>query len=325
MRKLLITMMLLGSMQLNAYTPLAKVKNGMRSLFSKELVEKVQHLIAIGIVGTGIAFTVPQVNAVADEHVTAVTAEDPIHRHSVMLLRSDDVEAGAAAGFHLVHVGSDEQGNAVLLGRELALDGVVANFLGEGYNLSLYGWDGLIADNLTVNLVEVFADKTDGIFNVVALAIEGLNLTDSYPAVAVDGNLFLHDAPVDLELVTFRPNAYGSLLSKAEIAADKFVSHWQACNLEPDLEAAKVAVGFTTCANPAGTIALGSLIFRDDIAVALHSRPSGRRDKQTSLASAFPQDAADFANAISGNDTNVTPVEARGKLATTWGALKKQR
>ena len=101
---------------------------------------------------------------------------------------------------------------------------------------------------------------------------------------------------------------------------DGFTSFWQACNLEPDLEAARVAVGFTTCGNPTGTIALGSLIFMGDIAVALHSRPTGRLDKDTALASAFPKLAAEFANGISGN---ATLVEARGKLATTWGALKR--
>ena len=310
MRKLLIAMLLLGSVQLLARTP-TNIKDG------KQLLGKLQQIGTAALLGTTLAFTVPQV--VADEHVTAVTAEDPDYRHGVMLLRTDDLEEGGSAAFHVVHVGSDAQGNAVLLGREVALESVVADFLGEGYSLSLYGSDGLIADNLTVNVAEVFADKTDGIFNVVALTIEGLNLTDSYPSVAIDGS-FPYAEPVDLELITFRPSAYGSLLSEAEIAADTFTSFWQSCNLEPDLEAAKVAAGFTTCGNPTGTIALGSLIFMGDIAVALHSRPSGRRDKQTALASAFPQEAADYANGINGN---VTFVEARGKLATTWGALKR--
>ena len=160
MRKLLIAMLLMGSVQLLARTPATNIENG------KQLIGNLQQIGTAALFGTAIAFAVPQVVA-ANDHVTAVTAEDPISRHSVMLLRSDDIETGGGGAFHFVHVGSDAQGNAVLLGREVALGSVAADYLGEGYNLSLYGWDGLIADNLIVNVIQVFEDKTDGIFNVV--------------------------------------------------------------------------------------------------------------------------------------------------------------
>ena len=51
-----------------------------------------------------------------------------------------------------------------------------------------------------------------------AISVEGVDLTDNYSSAAID-SMFPYDAPVDLELVTFRPTSYNSLLSKKEIAA----------------------------------------------------------------------------------------------------------
>ena len=315
MHKLLIVTLLLSSAQLSARTPLANLKN---SLVNKELIGKLKRVGAAALVGVTLAVTTPLVAIGGEEDFNKVTAADPTYRHGVVLLRSDNLETGMATAFHFVHVGSDAQGNAVLLGRELALNSIVAQFLGEGYNISLYGWDGMITDDLTVNVTEVFEDSTDGTFNVIALTVEGLDLTASYPSVTL-GGAFPYDSAVDLELLTYRLG-YLALLSEEEIAADEFTLRWQACNLEPHAAAAKIGVGFTTCGNPSGHVALGSLIFHDGRAVALQSRPTGRRDKRTWLAAGIPQLAVDFANAINGHATQVA---AKAKLATTWGALKR--
>ncbi len=317
MRKLMIAALLLGSVQLAAQAPL-NVKNGVRSLVNKEFVSKLQRFGMGVLIGAGLALTTPQVAVGGEEHFSQVTAEDPAYRHGVVLLHSSNPETGTDVAFHFIHVGSDADNNAVLIGRELALNTLVATFLGEGNNVSLYGWDGMIADNLTVNVTEVFEDSTDGIFNVVALTVEGLDLTDTYPSIAVDG-AYPYDSAVDLELLTYRL-VYLSLLNEGEIAADNFTLRWQACNHEPNAKAAVVNVGFTTCGNPVGHVALGSIIFHNDVAVAVQSRPTGRRDQRTWLAAGIPQSAVDFANTIGGN---ATLVEARDKLVTTWGALKR--
>ena len=317
MRKLLIAALLLGSVQLAAQAPL-NVKNGMRSLVNKGLVSKMQLFGLSVLAGAGLALITPQVAVGGEEHFNQVTAEDPDYRHGVVLLRSSNPETGTDVAFHFIHVGSDADNNAVLLGRELALNTLVTAFLGEGNDVSLYGWDGMIADNLTVNVTEVFEDSTDEIFNVVALTVDGLDLTDTYPSITADG-AYPYDSVVDLELLTYRL-VYLSLLNEGEIAANNFTLRWQACNHEPNAKVAVVDVGFTTCGNPGGNVALGSIIFHNGVAVAVQSRPAGRRDKRTWLAAGIPQLAVDFANTIGGN---ATPVEAKGKLATTWGALKR--
>ena len=144
-------------------------------------------------------------------------------------------------------------------------------------------------------------------------------MSDTYHSTALDST-FPYDDAVGLELLTYRL-FYLSLLTEDEIAADNFPLLWQSCNAAPNAQAGVVDVGFTTCGNPfGGHVALGSIIFHNDVAVAVQSRPTGRRDMRTWLAAGIPQLAVDFANSINGN---ATPVEAQGKLATTWGALKR--
>ena len=308
MRKLLIATMLLGSVHLSANN----ISTG------KQFVGKLQRVGTAALLGLTLALTVPQIAAADNDHFTAVTAEDPAYQHSVMLLRSTNAEDETDIAVHLVYVGNDADGNAVLIGREAAVDSIVQDYLLADSNYTLYGWDGVIAENFNVEVADVFTDKTNGIFNAIALTVEGADLSN-YPSVAVDSS-FPYDSPVDLELLTYRL-AYSTELLAKEIEAGEFTLRKQACNLEPNAEAAKVAIGFTTCGNPAGFVALGSLIFHEGIAVAFQSRPTGRLDMNAWLAAGIPQSAVDFVNAING--INVTAVEARGKVATTWGALKK--
>lgn len=274
MSRLLIVVLLLGSTQLGANS---SVRGGMSN---KGLVGKTKQMLVTALLGTALAISVPQVTTAqenGDAVFQTVTADDPAYRRSAVLLRVSNPEEGTELGFHFAHVGVDESGNSILIGRDRA-DGVdVANFL-DNSTISLYGWDGRIADDVTARIVDTFEDRVDGVFNMVALSLDGMDMTDNYPSAVVE-NTFPYEEVEDMELLTYRL-FYSPHLTAEEVASGNFLLRWRACESSPHPKVAQVKAGFTTCGNPNGLVAVGSLLFRDGRLVAILSRPAGRIDKK---------------------------------------------
>lgn len=333
MRILLVIAMLLGSVQLAAKAPVHS-KNSMR--MGKGLVEKIQRVGTAALLGATLMIAAPQLADANGDVFEPVVAGDPAHRHGVVLLRSSNPDTGTDIAFHFALVGTTAENNPVLLGRErIFAHGL--DFWGGDNEISLYGWHGLVASNLTVNVIEVFEDSTDGTFNFVALEIERLTMAqNTYPRVEVN-SAFPYPSTEDLELLTYRL-AYLPALSANEIVAavhandiarnaldevvNPFMPRWRACESVPNPKADPADLGFTTCGNPLGHVALGSIIFHDGEFVATQSRPGGRLDMRVWVAAGVPQSAVDFVNTLNGRPASV---DVAGKLTTTWGAIKSSR
>lgn len=269
--------------------------------------------------------------AKAEQELTAVVADDPAYRHGAMLLRvsvpaTADEQEGIEYAFHLGFVGINANGNSLLMGRERSSGHNVGEKLEEASNVSLSGWDGMIADNLVVRAVDSFEDKTgDNIYDVALLEVESLNLAENYPPLVVDDS-FPYPEATDLEALTYRLR-YSPVLNEEELATDNFILRWLRCNSVPHAKLAILDNGFTTCGIVDKDLPNGALLIHDGKLVALQSLDSPTlRDEDDNplvwLASGIPARAAEFSQTLG---DSITPVNPAGKLASTWGTIKNFR
>ena len=267
----------------------------------------------------------------AEQELTAVVADDPAYRHGAMLLRvavpaTENEDKGVEYAFHLGFIGINADGNSLLMGRQRSSGNDVGEKLEETNNVSLHGWDGIIADNLTVRAIDSFEDNTgDHIYDVVLVEVENLNLANDYPPLAVDAG-FPYQEMRDMEVLTYRLR-YSPVLNEQELATDNFSLRWLKCNSVPHANLAIIDNGFTTCGVVDKDLPNGALLIHDSKLVALQSLDSPTlRDENDNplvwLASGVPALAAEFSQTLS---EFVTPVNPAGKLASTWGEIKALR
>ncbi len=268
----------------------------------------------------------------AVEELTPVVADDPAYRHGTMLLRvstppAEDEEEGVEYAFHLAFIGLSEAGNSLLVGRERQSGHNVGEKIAEASNVSLYGWDGRLGDDLTVMVIDTFEDITgDNIYDVVALEVEGINLAANYPPLALDDG-FPYAEERDLEVLSYRLR-YSPVLNEEELAAelaeDGFTLSWLKCNSVPHAKLAIIGNGFTTCGILDNDLSNGASLIHDSKLVALQSLDSPtlrNKDDQALvwLATDIPDRAVIFSQTLSELSTHVNPA---GKLPTTWAAIK---
>ena len=310
MKKLLIAALLLSGSQLLAAQPLSKAKG---------VWTKAKH--AAVATGIGLSLLVsPVAQAEVGDWFDEVSAADAAYFHSVLLLRANNADSDL--GFQFVHVGTNENGDSVIIGRDILDFKDVQNFLdAEADHLELYAWDGMIAEGISATTLKIFKDKTDGIFNVIALTVNGLNLSDDYSVAQVEAG-YPYETEEQLDLVTYRL-AYGAPITEAEREVGGFPLYRQECMTMPNERLAAVRIGQTTCGFPEGAVGLGSPLFRNGKFVAVQSRPAGRTDMQAWLAAGLSDEIAQFVANL--NQGTVTAVHPADKVATTWGSLKKNR
>ncbi len=324
MRRLLViaVLMLLG-------THVFANKGGLRSVTGKTFA-RLGRIAAVPVLGAVLA-TVPLQYAVAqgkaEEELLEVTAHDPAAYHGAMLLRAalpaeEGEEVGREYAFHLAYIGSDGEGNSLLVGREHLSRTDVGETIAEAEMFSLYGWDGMIGDNLTVRVIDSFEDVTDGAYNVLMLEIEGLDLAADYPPLMLDDS-FPYAEVRHMELLVYRRFR----LREQELEEGNFTLRQLQCESTPHAMLARIDSGFTTCGiNIVGkNLALGALLLHNGKLVAIQDIDAQTlpwRDELDNplawLATGIPPRAVDFSMTLSG----ALPVEAKGKLATTWGAIK---
>lgn len=307
---------------------------GRTSLRVNKTLAKLMPVVAVPVLGLTLATApLPQAAAQgkAEEELTAVVADDPAYRHGAMLLRvsvpaAEGEEEGIEYAFHLGFIGINAGGNSLLVGRARASGHDVEEKLAEAGSVSLYGWDGMLADSLTVKAIESFEDNTgDNIYDVVLLEVEAVNLAENYPPLALDDS-FPYAKVRELEALTYRLR-YSPVLNEEELAADTFTLRWLPCSSVPHAKLAILDNGFTTCGIIGKDLPNGALLIHDSKLVALQSLDSPTlRDEhdnpQVWLASGIPARAAKFSQAL---DDYITPVNPAGKLASTWGAIKAPR
>ena len=296
-----------------------------------ETLSKVSQALVVPALGIALAIApVQQATAQGqpEEALTVVTAEDPTYRHGAMLLRvsvppAEGEETGEEYAFHLAFIGLNEQGSSLLVGRERQSGRNVGEKLDEASNVSLLAWDGVVGDGLTVSAIDSFEDVTgDDIYNVVLLAVEGVNLSAKYAPLQLDDG-FPYAVERDMEVLTYRLR-YSPLLNEEELAQDGFPLSWLKCNSVPHPNLAIIGTGFTTCGITGKTLPNSAPLIHDEKLVALQSldSPTLLDEDGNALvwyASGIPSRAVEFSKTL---NNVMTPVNPAGKVATTWGAIK---
>ena len=273
--------------------------------------------------------------------LTEVVADDPDYRHGPMLVRvtipppmlpeevDEAAEAAEAreAAFHLAFIGVDGDGNSLLIGRERQSGINVGDTLEKVAESSLYAWDGLVSAGLSIRRIDSFEDAAgDGQFNVVLLQVEGLDLSAHYPPLEVSDSFPYMDER-ELEILAFRL-FYHPYLNETELPGDSFTLRWMRCNSIPHQHLAVIGNGITTCGIADKLFSNGALIIYDNQLVALQSLDLPTMlDADGNPSAWLATDVADGAVEYSlslGEVAEAAAVEARGKLATTWGRLKQE-
>ena len=306
-----------------------------QSTASNRGLAKLGQLFAVPAISLVLA-TAPLSQATAqgktEQQLTAVVADDPAYRHGAMLLRvsvpaTEDEKEGVEYAFHLAFVGINAGGNSLLIGRERSSGHNIGEKLAEANgDVSLSGWDGVIANNLVVRALDSFEDNTgDNIYDVILLEVEGLNLAENYSPLVVNDS-FPYPEVTDLEALTYRLR-YSPVLNEEELGIDNFTLRWLKCNSVPHANLAILDSGFTTCGIVDKDLPNGALLIHNGKLVALQSLDSPTlRDEDDNplvwLASGIPARAAEFSQTLG---DSITPVNPAGKIASTWGEIKASR
>ena len=321
--KILLIITMLFSTQVSAINMPNAVSN---------TIGKLGRALVIPALGVALA-TMPVQQAAAqgqpEEALTAVTAEDPAYRQGAMMLRlsippAEDAEKGEEYGFHLGFIGINEAGNSLLVGRERQSGRNVGEKLEEASNVWLIAWDGVVGDGLTVHAIDSFEDGTgDDIYNVVLLEVEGVNLLENYPPLQLDES-FPYAEEREMEVLTYRLR-YSPLLNEEELEQDTYTLRWLKCNSVPHANLAVLDTGFTTCGITGKTLPNSAPLIHDSKLVALQSLGSPQLvdendEPQVWYASGISERAVEYAKSLA---DGVTPVNPAGKMASTWGAIKK--
>ena len=270
----------------------------------------------------------------------AVGELDPAIYEAAMLLRvsmppENPDKPPQELAFHLTFIGIDLAGNSLLIARKSHAGYNVQEYVDGSERATLYGWDGVIADSVTVEAVNIpheydpeanneFDDGTNGLFNLAVFAIKGLNLTADYRPLPLNSE-FPYTEPKDVELLTYRL-VYPVTLTEDEIMAGEFPLLFRRCMTIPQAAMAKIDAGLTTCGgalnvNPANS----SPIVGNGQLVAIQSAPSTRTDAGGNTiawwASAIPETAVAFSHTLNGQPM---AINLAGKATTTWADLKKE-
>lgn len=336
MNRLLIIALLLGNMQLWAKSPAAwqRLQSSWQQA-SRGIVTKLSHVGTAALLSVALV-AAPQQLVYGEEEAddpaavfAVVDAGSPSTHHGVFLLHvslppAQDGDDGVEYGFHLAFIGVDADGNSVLIARERHSGVNVQDKLSEAGAVALHGWDGLIADSVDAQVTDIFADATDGVFDVIAVTISGVNLMKNYPPLSLS-NGFPYASVVDLELLTYRLH-YTPKLTEEEMAADAFTLRWRQCENVPQAMLANIDVGLNTCGGVGINAANSSPILKDGQLVALQSSPSTVLDADDNpvswWSSGIPIEVVNYAAHLNGAAASVNPA---GKLATTWGSIKTTR
>lgn len=293
--------------------------------------------ISLALAAAPLKFTDAQ-GGKTEADLTDVRADDYAYQGAMLLrvtipppmLPEEGDEAAEAAeaieaAFHLAFIGVDGKGNSLLIGRERQSGVNVGDTLEKVAESSLYAWDGLVSSGLSIRRIDSFEDATgDGYYNVVLLQVEGLDLSTNYQPLAVSDSFPYMDER-ELEILAFRL-FYHPHLDETELPGDSFTLRWMRCNSIPHHNLAIIGNGLTTCGIVDKDFSNGALIIHDNQLVALQSLNlptmlDADGNPTAWLAIGLEERVVEYSLSLG---EVAAAVEARGKLATTWGRLKKE-
>ena len=215
-------------------------------------------------------------------------------------------QEGSTTLRHVLYVGDTPEG-------EHLFAGLYMYFLDAWQgDLHLYGSNGqLLADGVERTDVEVFPDPFNDFSVVNLFTIEGLELGEGYTPIMV------MPYPIDEFGKELHMVAYGVNEEHPE-SLFNLVRQQRTCKVTDPKGWGDVDIGMSTCAPPTGIIHSihGAPIFNPESGEML-----GFYGEPTRAGYVVLQREA-FTEYSSGQQTGATAVSSRGKLSTTWAAIK---
>ena len=249
-----------------------------------------------------------------------VTSTSRAYQKGAMLLRVSSEEDGWSAGFHTAFIGNDADNNSLLVARRKpALQDMLLYLAQPNISVNLYGWNGSIAVNVAVEVVDLFKDKTDGTFDMVIFATD-VDLAQDYPSMQMAE--FPFDDEKDVELLTYRPNniipALNILeLERLELGVLPLFA--RSCITVPHDKLTTIGLSTTTCGLADAAVGIGSLIVDEEgKLIGFHSASP---DQEVWWVSATTRRLRKTALTLT---RGASAVNAANKMTTTWGALKRR-
>ena len=218
----------------------------------------------------------------------------PDYQRSVFLLQTTD----KLHAFHAGYLGTVLGGDALFIVRKSKRNSI-KKYIGRE-EFTLYDYEGLVAEQIAIKILEVFTTEIDNTGSVV-LAIRGVDFDDytslelaKYPYTETDLVVLSYKDRGPLKQLEFRD-----------------------CYSITDLGLQRAGLGKHTCIENLGNG--GALIF-DKSEHKLIGFASEKSSKITGISEGFP--AADTISTKLMRYIERRPVTAKNKIATTWGALK---
>ena len=250
-----------------------------------------------------------------------VISISPDYQKGALLLHISNEVDGWNLAFHTAFIGTDKDGNALLVARRNpALFDMVFLLAQPNITVNLYGWKGLIDKDIPLEVVELARDKTDGSFDMAILAADVKLNNKNYPNMQMTEFPFKDEE--DVELLTYLPNNILPRLRAAELQQLEFgrLSLFaRSCITVPNAELTKIGLSTTTCGLVDGAVAIGSpIVNAEGKLIGFHS---GNTPIEAWWVSATTRRLRVTASRLT---SGASPVDLSNKMATTWGAIKNK-
>lgn len=260
-------------------------------------------LFAAGIMFGGVQAVQAGVEPEQDIDWQQVNAHSEPYLHSTQYLLGTDMakpdEPPTLA--QTLYVGENRDGYSLLLG--FWLDEL------EGMKIDLYGYDGLIAEDVELVEHKFFTNTLSRGDDIQMYALRGLNMSDSYPAAKLENYPFTKIGR-PLQLAT-----YG--LSEGEITDYAALDLQQrTCESRESLGWARIGMGLNTCSAEGENA--GGTIYNPKTGNAMGVWAGKGRHHW--LMVEYLDEVIETVNALQGS----LAVDAQGKLPTLWAKLKTQ-
>ena len=305
-----LSMILLGSSWTGASGKSLRWQSALDSVVSGKLANTAQRSLVALIAGSTLLLGTATAPVVAQEEA-AVWTENLTHNvyNSVLYVSYHNPETEEDLVHEAVYIGDTITGEALLV--SLYFEGnEYFESRDEKHGISyLYDRDGLVSEGFKMKHVKIFSDPLE-YWEVLVFTLKGVDLRGMYEPVMPD--LFpLHEVGDSLVMLQYGINEHNP-----ESVVDLPLLQ-RTCKVLPPQGWANVGVGVNSCAPlDSAHNYYGLPVFNlDGNLVAFNTGPSGTGYTGEGM---LPH----IVDYIHSQQANPTAVSSRGKLSTSWGAIK---
>ena len=221
--------------------------------------------------------------------------------------------------FPVAYLGKSVLGEDIFIAYERPAGTSILEEVAADVELSLINYQGKVWEDVSIIGRTVVEDRLDGFLDLVILSIAGAEVDSASPLQL--GIYPLTDGGAQVRLAGYQRQSYRPTMLEEEIelgAASFRLGTRDDCRVVFNPNWASVKVGLHTCRGGGKDGFTGGLmvLYRHKLAAIQNAAVN-----DFAIVRAISPDVVDTAAAVLAGQA--LPVEARGKLATTWGALKK--